>query len=363
MLRLTWVRLGLFSFGVALAAPACTDDEAQHMGAAGGTSSSGNGAGGNGGTATNASGGSSASGNATTGGTTTQLGIACESNRDCPSGLTCLSSASDDFFGGGPAHGFCTFECAAAGEPATAGDGDCQRYDSGSLCRSFGEVSYCVQRCTFGSSTAKCQGRDDVVCDVVLHETSASCRTDADCDIGDSCQSGTCFRTPQVCLPRCNSELDCPAGRFCDPASGACVDEEPTGKRFGESCDPNASEDECAGFCDEGVCYEKCILLSYPACGSTSEEEATADCLWLPYSNLSGGDVGLCGQLCDCSDDCRGDFDCVQLEDEEGPFDYRGRPGLCDTAQVTDTVLNDCDGAAGAAGAAGASGRRDAAGR
>jgi hypothetical protein len=155
-------------------------------------------------------------------------------------------------------------------------------------------------------------------------------------------------------MPLCNFDGDCPSGRYCDVSVGLCVSEAPTGKRFGESCDPAAEVDECAGFCspDSGVCEELCTLGTYPSCGSESGTNASAACLLGP-AGAAAGDAGSCARFCDCSDDCHGDLSCVAFEDAMGPFELLGRPGFCFTAQAGDRVLNECTGAAGAGGQGG----------
>ena len=373
MRRLAWIRMSLIAGIVALGVPACGDDEASFVdaGGSGGTRSDSTGGtnSGSGGT-----GGGSAGGGAMSG---TQLGIECEGDADCPTGLICLTSGSSALSEGGPAHGFCSFPCGDDGASAADADAECQRYDANSLCHFFdADTAYCVQRCTFGmtaSRASKCQGRDDVVCDLVLHPTPSltECTSDEDCDIGDRCflveegsETGICFDLPQVCLPRCNSDRDCPVGRFCDPGSGECVDDEPTGKPFNEPCDPDAEVDECAGFCSsaDGVCLEFCVLGTYPACRSTSNTEGTAACLFVLSESASSGDVGICGQLCDCSDECPASFSCVQFADSDGTFEVSGRPGYCGQADRDTPVLTDC-GAGGTGGTGGTTGSAGEAGQ
>ncbi len=370
MRRLNWVWIGFLGCAFALSMPACGDDESSNHGSAGGSGGSSNGSGGSSG----GSGGGSGSGgtnasnttSSSTGGSpsSSQIGTECEQDTDCPISMKCLTSGSNSLSEGGPAHGFCTLAC--SGDTALDADAECQDVDPNSLCLAFSETkAYCVQRCTFGGTATKCQGRSDVVCDLVIHEAeqSVSCQSSMDCDIGDICLAtedgateGVCFNTPQVCMPKCSSDGDCPANRFCSPSTGECVDDKPTGKPFGATCDPDAAVDECAGFCNQGICLETCVLGSYPACGSSSNTEATADCLLIAYDEANAaGDVGLCGRLCDCTDECYGGLSCVQIEDDMGPFDWKGRPGICATAPDGTPVLNDCPdmGAGGAAGAGG----------
>ena len=360
MRRLNLLWIGVVGMTWALGVPACSDNESEHSNDGGGGSS------GNGGTST--TGLNTGTGGGGVGGgpnPTSEIGTPCESNQDCETGLDCLTSHSDTLTMGGPAHGFCSFRCGDTQTPAAEADAECQDLDPNSLCHYFDDnTAYCVQRCTFGAAE-KCQGRSDVVCDLVLHEApnAVACTSDNDCDIGDGCLAasegaeGICFSTPQVCLPRCNSDQDCPPGRFCDPGSGECRDDEVTGLPFDTACDPAAEEDPCAGFCaSDGFCVEKCVLGSYPACGSSSNTDATADCVFAAYEGASDGDVGICGGLCDCNEDCRGNLSCVQLETDGVPFEYRGRKGLCASERSGDTVLESCAGAGGAGGMGGSSG-------
>lgn len=352
-LDLLWI--GVLAVSWAAGGIACSDNEATLPpdGAGGTKATGGSGNNGGGGSSTTGSVGGGGSGNS-------QIGTECESNKDCATGLECLTSRSKSLTVGGPAHGFCTFVCGEADTTPSDADAECQKVDRNSLCHYFDDnTAFCVQRCTFGVSQ-KCQGRDDVACDVVLHEAPGAirCQSDDDCDIGDGClvenegdTEGVCYSVPQVCLPRCNSDNDCPADRFCDPRSGECMDDEPTGKRFDEPCDPDAEVDECAGFCaSDGFCVEKCILGSYPACGSTSNTEATGDCFFRAFQDTDDGDVGLCGGLCDCNADCRGGLDCVQIANDEGPFEYRGRSGYCAPSSTGDVILEECDGTGGTGG-------------
>lgn len=351
--------MGLLGLSWAFGVPACGDNETEQASGGSGGSSADGGSGGSG-----TSNGGTSSGGGGGGNVTSGIGLSCESNQDCQTGLECLTSRSQSLTKGGPAHGFCSFRCGDADTPSAEGDAECQKFDPNSLCHYFDEdTAYCVQRCTFGVAE-KCQNRnEDVVCDLVLHEApgTVACTSDDDCDIGDGCLAtneagteGVCYSTPQVCLPRCNSDQDCPSSRFCDPRSGECIDEEPTGKPFDEPCDPDAEVDECAGFCaNDGVCVQKCIVGSYPSCGSSNNTNATADCLFLAYQGANVGDVGLCGALCDCTDDCRGDLACIRIENDQGPFEYRGRTGICGVAGDGDTLLDTCAGAGGSGGMAG----------
>lgn len=358
---LTWLFLALFASSLSAVSSACSDNEpslpSTDVGGSGGQT-------GNSGPSTT---GLTPAGGTTNGGGTvvdTGLGDSCDSDAQCATGLNCRRPDRDSLGPGGPAHGMCTLDCGVDDSP-TKRDDFCQKFDINSVCMEFGENDhYCVQTCTFGTETNKCQGRiNDFMCRAVIHDINGpDCSGDADCGDGEGCYEDgdgpNCYAEPSVCLPACNVDSDCPAGRFCDVGFGLCVGDEPTAKRFGESCDPNAEVDECAGFCDPDleVCQEYCTLGWYPACNSESTTNGDAACLLVPPTEVAAGDAGQCAKLCDCSDDCPGDLACLQLEDNSGPVEYLGRPGVCFTAGPRDPVLNQCPGAGGAGGQGGASG-------
>ena len=81
-----------------------------------------------------------------------------------------------------------------------------------------------------------------------------------------------------------------------------------------------------------------------------------ADCFFAAYTGTSEGDVGICGALCDCTDDCRGDLVCILLENNGEPFEYLGRSGYCGIEDAGETVLDSCEGAGGSGGMGGTSG-------
>jgi hypothetical protein len=231
-------------------------------------------------TNTSADGGTSSGGTAGVGGggVATRLGESCQSDRDCATGLTCRRPDRDSLGIGGPAHGWCTLECGVSNSPAE-NDAVCQEFDGSSLCFRFTEDhQYCAQGCMTGIEANKCQGRStDFMCRPVVHDYDGpSCSNDDDCGEDEGCYNDgsevKCYSEPTLCVPQCNFDGDCPAGRYCDAAVGLCVSERPTLKRFGEPCDPDAEVDECAGFCDPdtSVCEEVCTLLAYPSCGSES---------------------------------------------------------------------------------------------
>lgn len=286
------------------------------------------------------------------------FGAPCESDADCGD-LTCLTADADEFqltdtLFGSVARGFCTLAC--ADDPAV-----CAELNLDSVCAGFSETNaYCLQPCTFGpaDSTAldpnKCNGRGDFACQEIILSTTATCTQDATCGAGGFC-SGTCFVPGDVCLPHCNSDADCPDGKICQmsgiffqtPVSvvinsvGLCVDE-PFGLEPGSECDPEATtaQDACAGICLPAVldsagalalstCVESCTVGAEPSCGTGEVDGRAAICQ--PFFTSDGaGDVGGCFRFCDCSADCGGIEECIQIQDDAGnPTSVEGKPGAC----------------------------------
>jgi hypothetical protein len=162
----------------------------------------------------------------------------------------------------------------------------------------------------------KCHGRLDFVCDVLnTLPDGSSCETGDDCSTERVCLSGECNAALTVCLPACGSDADCSGGLYCNYSSGLCVEDQPTGKDFNEPCDPEADNgDDCiGGFCfssyddeTQGTCGGLCNLGNLVVCGYDGEGPADSACVGTIFSGTVGerGDLGLCTQLCDCSDDC-----------------------------------------------------------
>lgn len=244
----------------------------------------------------------------------TPFGDACEADGDCPSGLFCLSQDSDDFQGGGPAGGYCTLRCRYSSE--------CAELYPNARCevvRDEDPSGVCLQPCVSNARTlATCHGRTDLSCVEPLAATTAS-----------------------LCFPTCGSHDEC-GERFCDLLVGVCVDEEPQGLGTGAPCDANdRSQTQCKGVCwqsgggeeGEGICTGFCTLGTV-GCNSDEENLEPGDgaCLFAPQPTGQGvQDLGFCGQVCECDDDCSApESRCVEFPDEELGRLF-GVPGYCST--------------------------------
>jgi MYXO-CTERM domain-containing protein len=236
------------------------------------------------------------------------IGARCETDADCGGPPEVCLVKTSDAFGGGPAGGFCTVDCAAEGPSAcdaTGGTAVCQVEEIGP-----GESrAWCVPACTVEEpNLGKCT-RDDLAC---FRETLGA--------------------TSGRCLPLCNLESDCGEGR-CDVGTGLCVDALPEGERapVGAPCDPGGPAGQCDGACEEltggfSVCTALCVLGS-GLCAAPSEVNPSF-CLLPGDPDLSRGDAGFCLQVCDCNDDCtHPDAVCADL----GPlaFETTGHAGAC----------------------------------
>ncbi len=120
--------------------------------------------------------------------------------------------------------------------------------------------------------------------------------------------------------------MDC-GSFFCDFGTGFCVEKRPAGDPVGAPCDvrivdPDVPEDErpedtCAGRCLSNVdasgnligaaCYGYCTsgtLGTVVNCGSSPNGVTEAGCLFVFDGQSGAGDIGACGQLCECDSDC-----------------------------------------------------------
>jgi hypothetical protein len=209
------------------------------------------------------------------------FGVPCESAADCAPGLLCLRSDSNDWLGGGPAHGYCSLDC-------TSDPDLCLSYDARARCQTGRQMTegYCMKGCTLGDATGedKCANRPDVSCALVGFLPT--------------------------CLPTCGGDADCPAGRHCHQADGICVDGPRAGDRPGVACDPSAFDTNCDAYCStlsngEGVCSGLCTIGAEYQCNvPTGTQEVIGLPLCMSFTGDRAGDTGICVQRCQCDDDC-----------------------------------------------------------
>jgi hypothetical protein len=308
------------------------------------------GAGGTGGTTGGAGGGAGMGGTGGSSGASGDgvLGDACAADSDCSSGLICIKPDDEALGGGAPPNGLCTMACEA--------DTECAALEAGSYCVAFNEemtILYCLEGCETGMlGVPKCQERPDFACGLLaLADTTTACTTSDDCGDAQICNedTGVCGDTVTGCVPMCGGDYDCQTGQYCDFLSGMCLAGEETGLAIGAACDPSATTDPCAGFCqfvDEagtaGVCAGFCTVNAQAlGCGWSGTGAADAACLYgtrlSPPDDLAAGDLGICGALCDCNDDCAVSLmRCI--DDSDGLVsDIWGRAGYCRPLAETET--------------------------
>ncbi len=291
-----------------------SNDDGTLLPGSGGTSGSGGSSGtssaaggsisGSGGSATvGGRGGTSSSGGATS---TIALGRACATDAECGDGLYCITAADPSLAGESPPKGLCTVACKA--------DDTCLQYAGSAYCVPFGSAAYCLQGCTTGPTLeAKCQEREEAICSLIgLIPNTTPCTATDECATDELCNDGTCGTMVTACLPQCGSDADCGSGRYCDFYSGLCSTQVLPGAPINSTCNPDATTQECNGICGPsvdgttGTCTAFCNVGSVYGCGWDGTGVADAACLYptLIAPDPGAGDVGLCGALCDCNDDC-----------------------------------------------------------
>jgi hypothetical protein len=311
-------------------------------GKGGAAGKSAGGAGGKAGSA-GASGKGGAAGKAGAGGAsgTAPLGATCTSDSACAAGLTCLENNA--LGGDGPAHGACTAACSS--------HTTCEELSPGSLCYVFEVGNYCVLGCELGpEGSPKCRSRTDAICSLAaLSAGSGECETYVDCAAGQLCSEYECADPIMGCLPACRGDFDCGSGQKCDFGRGLCINSTPPGDPLGTACD-TAETDTCNGFClqsgtgTEGYCSAFCGLTTeFTGCGWDGTGAADFVCLFptiLSTGSVADGDVGVCGELCDCNADCDrpGDY-CISIAGTsvEGLW---GHPGYCSALQPEETLAD-----------------------
>ena len=223
------------------------------------------------------------------------VGRSCTADAECGAGLECVTSASNDFFGGGPAGGYCTTSCAEATQCTTIDPlSDCvvpPDANSG-LC-----VRTCLSLPPRSLEENKCLGRRDLACNSVAY-----------LDL----QNFTGLRQPGWCFPQCGSDADC-SGRRCDLGRGICTDTPAVGLGIGARCESNGdcASRMCVGVAlDEQFCSAPCVFGQPVGCGyGPTDTPRDAGCLAPVVQGFLGGaegegDVGFCVELCTESAEC-----------------------------------------------------------
>lgn len=241
-----------------------------------------------------------------------KLGANCRSDGDCRKGSYCLTSGASAVRGEGPSAGLCVADCARDASVCETLDTDstCVVLNAAETASVLDDTAFCLPRCKLGDPAPnddKCRGRVDLVCG----EATAG--------------SGEGY-----CRPACRSDLDC-GERQCNPRTGFCGDEPPSGDPIGSACNP--ADSRCAGGCiDHGSSWAECSAvcrLNTPGCGQTAASGPPYD-FWcyLDPSNAGGvGDLGYCTRVCDCDDDC-GRVDAV-CEPHSSLESDTSRAGVC----------------------------------
>jgi hypothetical protein len=259
------------------------------------------------------------------------LGATCNKNSDCPSGAFCLDAHSKAFFGGAPPEGTCVADC-------STGASACQHF-ANAVCvttdatGSFGsapKAALCFEACSLGAtSETKCHGRTHTACAPV-----------------EGAPAGNAF-----CRPLCANNDECESAA-CDPAHGVCTQDKATDRTFGLRCGPvsdSAGEHDagsdldggsdhltgpiCDGLCVQlnsapSLCSRRCVFGGAHECAPASGGLRRGGCLFVATGG-SIGDLGYCGELCDCSGDCiESSFVCDPFKDSSLERAF-GRRGVC----------------------------------
>ncbi len=293
------------------------------------------------------------------------LGASCIIDAQCGAGLICVESSDVATLGGAPAGGICTAACNS--------DDTCLLLAADAWCSAFEGGNYCLEGCLMDAGlNVKCHDRVDMVCSGVdFAPLGTVCVDNGDCDPNTACLSGECNAVLTLCLPSCGSDAGCSPGLFCDYTSGLCQQSAPTGKDFNAACDPNGAADECAGgICfetydvpSEGTCSGLCNLGNPYSCGYDGQGQADSACLFgtiLSGNQTENGDLGYCGQLCDCDDECSATGELCRPFDEPVLEELWLRAGYCvpiiegGTFTAADAIGACAGGAGGASGEGGA---------
>jgi hypothetical protein len=276
------------------------------------------------------------------------VGRPCRADAECGEGLGCITAESDAFGGlGGVAGGYCTKGCNTA-TTAT----DCAGVDPESDCLAFDQAGN-------GLCFRTCLTQDPVPGEEkCLNRTNVACNSEAALGLNGVDSN----RTTGWCLPRCNSDLECP-GRVCNAANGICQTAQLSGLPIGAPC---TAATDCAGrVClqadeDERVCAAQCVyqgLTFQPSACGYAQAPRGAACLIPAFSSAIGtegvGDLGACLEVCDVDADCEQVAIGWFCRPVAGIQVISGRAGYCLPASARDP---DADAGAGDGGLDGGAG-------
>jgi hypothetical protein len=219
----------------------------------------------------------------------TKLGKSCTGDDQCGQGFHCILPGDNNaFLQGGAANGYCSKKC--------DGDAACEMEHPGSRCLPTGAAEgNCFLGCTTGGATAV---------DAPLDPNKCHARPDVRCEPDALGLSGV-----TACLPTCGKDNQC-GGGFCNPRTGACVPQKPTGKKHGSLCDASAANrDGCLGLCQTfvnmtpSICVQACVyggdVTNTDDCGGIEN----GVCVYKPAA-LGAGDFGRCAARCNQHDEC-----------------------------------------------------------
>lgn len=249
-----------------------------------------------------------------------ELGEECDEAVQCGGGdgmggdgPVCVTDQADFGFEGMLPGGMCTARC-DEGSNVCGATGGCVPFEF----ESGEEAHYCFDTCFYSEAVEKCGESINRVCLLLDFESGLG-----------------------VCIPKCFSDAECDGG-YCDPYTGSCVDEPPTGAVDGSECD--VPEDCLGGIClrltaeDEfGTCISECSVHPETyACHRDLGDTSPVPSACFPHLELlylgilpAFKDLGHCVPTCQVGAGCGTDgWTCIPADDPEYVEDV-GADGFC----------------------------------
>jgi hypothetical protein len=258
------------------------------------------------------------------------LGATCKKNADCPTGAFCLDAHSTMLFGGAPPEATCVADC-------SSGAAACQRF-AAAVCVATdaaatglqAKAALCFEACSLGATPEpKCHARAHMACAPIDETVSDKAFCRPLCASDDECASAACDPVHAVC--GADKAGDRTFGLRCNPASGALTEPD-AGTDLDAGADGSAGV-ECAGLCVQlndapSLCSRRCMFGDAHECAPASGGLRRGGCVFVAKGG-SVGDLGYCGELCDCTDDCvEPTFVCDPFKDASLGRAF-GRKGVC----------------------------------